>query len=233
MNDAKKEKSRCNKCNRNTWHVICFHELVENEVMPLPDETSNVDWRWWEDHTLLRCCGCDDFTYRVSFWHAYTPTGLDRKPKAYVKCYPPRIARQKPKWSLSLPDGYEQLFDEVYSAVNSENLILAMMGARALLEMFIRQKVGDRGQFRAGLDALVEERYLAPVNRPILESAIEAGSASAHRAYVPTQGIMDSVMDIVENLLQYEVLRDYADDLNEVIPPRPPRKKKPKKETTP
>jgi hypothetical protein len=51
--------------------------------------------------------------------------------------------------------------------------------------------------------------------------AFDAGSASAHRSHVPDQDQINTVIDIVENMLQSVfVLEKKAKALKGVIPPR-------------
>jgi hypothetical protein len=60
-----------------------------------------------------------------------------------------------------------------------------------------------------------------------LEVALDAGSASMHRAHRPTVKQMNTVMDIVENFLHSAfVLEETAPVLEAGIPARPARKKK-------
>jgi hypothetical protein len=140
--------------------------------------------------------------------------------------YPPRVSRKSPHWFEKLPSEYTPLLNEVYSSLQAGNRILAMVGARTLLDIFITRKVGDKGNFRAGLDALVSEKYLAPINRPVIEAAIEAGNAAAHRAYQPPPDMLNAVIDIVENLIQHDVLESSAAALRTQVPPRSPSKQK-------
>jgi len=105
------------------------------------------------------------------------------------------------------------------------------MGARALLDMLIVDKVGDVGRFPEKMQKLESIGIISKKNREILKTALDAGNAAAHRGYVPTEKTENSVMDIVENLLEATyVLEEVATDLKKTIPPRPPRPpKSPKK----
>jgi hypothetical protein len=103
-----------------------------------------------------------------------------------------------------------------------------MMGARALLDMVIVEKVGDVGTFADKLKKLESEKYISGKNREVLAAALDIGSAAAHRGHAAKNSQIDAVMDIVENLLQaVYVLPDMAAELKRSTPPRPPRKPKP------
>lgn len=102
-----------------------------------------------------------------------------------------------------------------------------MMGARALLDMVIVEKVGDVGTFAEKLRKLESEEYISGKNRRVLEAALDVGSAAAHRGHAAKKSQVDAVMDIVENLLQaVYVLPDLAEELKKSTPPRPSRKNK-------
>jgi hypothetical protein len=102
-----------------------------------------------------------------------------------------------------------------------------MMGARALVDMVIVEKVGDLGSFAEKLKKLESEEYISATNRVVLEAALDVGSAAAHRGHAPRTSQIDAVMDIIENLLQaVYVLPDMAEELKNSTPPRPSRKTK-------
>lgn len=67
---------------------------------------------------------------------------------------------------------------------------------------------------------------MSKANRKFLEVALDAGNAAAHRAHVPTTEQMNTVMDIVENLLHsLFVLEKPTTALKDAIPPRALTKK--------
>ena len=206
----------CNECGQSTKHTSLFQKDVTN--IP-PPHTEDDAPHYITTHTLAECCGCGAVTLEVRRWFS--------EDDGYVSeaWYPPRVSRKKPDWLYSLPRDYFPLLNEVYEALNAGNRILAMMGARTTLDTFINRKVGDCGNFKKGLDKLVSENYLAPLNRPAIESALEAGNAAAHRAYNPPPNVLNAVMDIVENLIQHDVLAASAEELKKEIPARECNKK--------
>jgi hypothetical protein len=118
------------------------------------------------------------------------------------------------------------LLKEVYNSLNADNTALPLMGARALLDMLIVDKVGDVGIFAEKLKALESKGFISKKNREILEVALDAGSAAAHRGYRAKLDDVQAVMDIVENLLQATyVLDKVAVELKKSTPPRPATKK--------
>jgi hypothetical protein len=100
-----------------------------------------------------------------------------------------------------------------------------MMGARALVDMLIVEKVGDVGTFKQKLDTLAAGEFIGATQVEILDAALDAGSAAAHRGHTPSESEVNAVMDIVENLLNaVYVLPDIAKSLKKTTPPRPSKK---------
>ncbi len=103
-----------------------------------------------------------------------------------------------------------------------------MMGARTLLDMLMVQQVGDVGSFKQKLKKLEAGGFVSAHHVDILDAALDAGSAAAHRGHAPEAFQVNTVMDIVENLLQaFYVLPGMAQTLKKTTPPRPSKKAKP------
>lgn len=104
------------------------------------------------------------------------------------------------------------------------------MGARAVMDMLIVEQVGDAGTFPEKLLALQQKGVVTDSGREVLDAALDAGSAVAHRGLRPTAADTAAVLDILENVLQsVYCLRAVAQWLRTSTPPRPPRKKKTKR----
>jgi hypothetical protein len=162
---------------------------------------------------MLECCGCEEISLSESVY-------FSEADDVQENIYPPRISRPKPDWHTSLPREYRGLLDEVYSSLRADNRRLAMMGARAIIDLFILRKVGDLGGFGKGMDALEKEGIIGTKDRLIIEAAIDAGHAAAHRAHCPSPKDVGGVMDIVENVIQHDVLHDSAAALRKATPKR-------------
>lgn len=96
-----------------------------------------------------------------------------------------------------------------------------MMGCRAVVDRVLVLAIGDVGGFEAKLALMVKQQLLSEPDRKILAAAIDAGSASAHRGYLPTPETLAHVVSIVEHLAQAELLSAAADDVREKTPPKP------------
>jgi hypothetical protein len=197
MSTPNKTQSFCRECGQSTWHnVVASVSREEIEVEQRePEEfgpicSDNV-------YELLQCCGCECVTMRQSstcedVFHGQT----------IVRHFPPATARRRPEWEGKLPSPAQFLIREVYDALHSGGLRLAVMGARTLVDMAILDKVGDVGTFHEKLIKLESEGFVSKRNREVLNAALDAGNATAHRGHKFKAAEVNQVMDIVENLLQ-------------------------------
>lgn len=210
----KGEKIHCNKCGHETKHaIVATREQHGSE--PYDEE---YDISWTTIYEMLECRGCEEITVRRRFYFSeWNPGDVD------IIYYPPRIARRLPSWKGDLPDEQVSLLKEVYTALQADSQRLAMMGARALIDMVILREVGDVGSFPQKLAALQTAGFLSDKNRKVLDAAVDMGSAASHRGHRPELKHVQNVMDIVENLLQATVLQNVVDELKEATPRRKKR----------
>lgn len=201
----------CNTCRRKTPHSrlkrIGHTETVEGEQL------------WERYFDMLQCRGCEEVVLRRMFHYleasGYPPFCWD------VRYFPPAMFRKSPEWHEKLPEEFRSLLYELYRSLDSESLWLPLVGARTLVDMLMREKVGDIGGFKAKLKKLEEAGYLSSHGREVLESALELGSAAAHRGYAASASDVQSVMDIVEHMLQaVYVFPEVAQRLKDATPPR-------------
>ena len=209
------ERLHCNRCHHQTKHCMLFSKSysVNGEV----EDYGPVSWLIRYD--LFECLGCEDVTLRVREQFSETP---EQENEGY---YPPRISRTIPQWAGrgDLPNEIRMLLLEVYKALQTDSPALALMGARAIIDLTMTHKVGS-GDFKQNLRAFEAGGYLSGKNREVLEVALEAGHAASHRAYSAPSGVVATVMDIVENLLQAVfVLAKMAQDMKQQIPRRTPK----------
>jgi hypothetical protein len=185
----------------------------------LIDGKFDIEWR--DTYTTLQCLGCEAVCLRQATWWSEEP---DRET---VRFYPPRVSRQLPRWTADLPFELQELLYEVYAALHADSRRLAIMGARAIIDIVMQGKVGDIGGFERKLDALLEAGYISKNNRDVLGAALNAGHAAVHRGHAASVEETNYVMDIVESLLQSDLLANAAKKLASKIPPRPGQKPTP------
>jgi hypothetical protein len=212
--EIKTIKSLCNRCGLKTNHYERFNHTV-SETSPYDSEYSV---EWVSTYTFLECCGCSDVSIRQLDWCSEWDRG-----DYHETFFPPRASRRKPSYFESLSEEYQSLLGEIYTALQADSRQLAMMGARAVIDLFILRKVGDQGDFAKGMVKLEEDGYIGRLDKDIINAAIDAGHAASHRAHIPSSKELTAVMDIIENLLQHDLLAASAETLRKHTPARTPR----------
>ncbi len=125
-----------------------------------------------------------------------------------------------PKWHDELPKEWSELLKEVYMALHADSRRLALMGARALVDLFMNEQLGDIAGFSQKIKKLEADGLISKPNKAVLEAALEVGHAATHRGHKARATEVDQVIDIVENLLQNHVLAAAADNLKSKTPKR-------------
>lgn len=204
-------KSHCNVCGHETKHKVIANHTQHGSEPCGPD----YEVTWTNIFELLECSGCEDVSVRKrGYFSEWDEDDVE------IRYYPPRIARQLPAWKNELPAEVTILLEEVYVALQADSRILAMMGARALIDLVILREVGDVGSFPKKLSALEQKGVLSRNHREVLEAALEVGNAASHRGHRPQPKHVAAVMDIVENLLQTTVLQSVVKELRKATPKR-------------
>jgi hypothetical protein len=215
--EPKIERAHCNECGHKTKHYVVGTRVQRgSELYQHHPYDPGVELEWSTTYDLLECCGCETVSIKRTYWFSEFNPGEEE-----VEYYPPRLSRRPPNWLKRLPEDVQALMQEVYAALQADSRRLAMMGARAVLDVFIVSKVGDVGSFQKKLDALQQEGYVSSRNRKVLEAALDVGSAAAHRGHQPDVEEVNQVIDIVENVLHADLLEPSADQLKQSTPPRP------------
>lgn len=169
---------------------------------------------WSDRYEMLECAGCETVSLRQTHW-------FSEEPDLEVTHYPPAVSRRMPQWRYKTIYRVADLMGEVYAALHSDSRSLALMGARTIVDLVLVDKVGDEGSFGAKLQKLESQGFIGKQGRLILETALDAGSAAAHRAYKPSTEHLNQVMDIVENLLEaVYVLERAAVEIRKATPQR-------------
>lgn len=210
-------EAQCNRCLVCTKHEV--KGTAVNEHVEIVED--QLAYRERTRSELLQCRGCGHVCMRQTY-------EFSGAPGPEIEQYPPPISRRKPQWlsGLSFLWGetettLEQLFAEVYSALFAKNYRLAAMGTRAIIDVVLTDKLGDIGGFERKLDEAVTRGLIGENHRAILMTAVDAGSAAAHRAFKPDPTHLSTVLDIVEHTVQLlYVLESSAEELAGKTPKR-------------
>lgn len=221
-------KANCKNCGPKRNHVIRA-EFVDRDVA----DEGEWEGEWWESsYQIVQCNGCDNVSVLVSKTASvWADVDYDRNGKlrqtfpASIDQFPPQTYRKRPDWCEGLPELLVETLGEVYLALQVDCLVLASIGARTVIDIMIVELVGDVGSFDKKLKHLVDKGWIGEKHRQFLSSALDAGSASAHRGHSPNPKDMNMVIDIVENVLQAAfVLGKHGEEIRKRTPQRPPKK---------
>lgn len=190
-----KVKAHCNTCSgdRN-------HEVLHVEKTVWSEEEQGI---WGSDnYEMLRCSGCESIKLRHTsyFSEEEFPT---------TTYFPPPVFRQEPRWFRNLwfqlkheEQNVHSLLNEVYVALQNNQKALAAMGIRALLEHVMVAKCGDNGGFARNLEKFEKAGFVSQIQRQSLETILEAGHATIHRAFQPSKDDLITLVDIAESIVE-------------------------------
>lgn len=213
-------KAHCNSCLKETKHV-----LVAEKKTSWSDEEWAGEMHGDDSYQIVECCGCGT----VGFRRVSTGTQILDEEGNFseeVTYFPAAVSRRKPEWlgdwSFRVDEDIESLLNEIYVAIHEDLRVIAGNGIRTVLDMVMTNKIGDLGGFPAKLSAIESAGLISTSNKEFLKVTIDAGSASAHRAFKPTQQDLNLLLDIAENLISaIYILPDQVKALSKKVPPRP------------
>jgi uncharacterized protein YutE (UPF0331/DUF86 family) len=220
-NNTSKEiiKTHCFNCDRETNQDSLFNdsEIGPQEIIWRNEKGDDSQSAWaivaniWN---LSKCRGCE----KINFKHIVR-SSPDRN-SDQVFNFPRKPIRQIPNWVIKLPIKYVGILQEVYVSINEQLFTLSLTGIRTLLDIYIVDKIGDAGNFKDKLKKLVSNGIITQSKASVLEVAIDAGNASAHRGYRPDKETLFQVLDIIENLLQSEIVDRPVEKIKQNTPKR-------------
>ncbi len=197
----------CGHCNHKARHTSINHGRLDKPHVKLNGQKTR-----FQSYDLMRCDECLILTLCIH--DNINPGSMMGDPyetKTYY--YPATPIRTLPPWFRQLKGNLRKLMPEIYQAVNYGLRSIASTGIRTIIDQVIMDKVGDAGNFEQKLNALLDAGILDLEEVEPINTIINAGSASAHRAFVPTTKTIMHMIDIMESMLEkiYIVPRKKAD----------------------
>ncbi len=222
---AKHVQSECPTCARTQKCAILF----ETEKDWADDEAQIGGW---DRHEVVQCGGCETIFFRhlSTFSEDWDP---ETGPTVRYVNYP-SVEKQSRIERINYFSAMRQkgwgLSQEIYKAINGDLPRLAAMGIRSLIELLAEQLAGKKHDtFAESMASFVDGGWISAMQKNILDAALELGHGAIHRGHAPKMDEVQSALDIVESIIELVIVnKKKADDLNAVVPPRPPRTKKPK-----
>jgi hypothetical protein len=133
-------------------------------------------------------------------------------------------------------DGLHSAMRELYGALENDLSILAAIAIRTCFDIASELLgVESRFTFEQKLDALVADKHIRQLDRERLHTAVEVGSASAHRGFLPKPDDLDTMAKVLEEFIFDAFVQPYrrkkldekAAKVRSTVPPKPSRKPKP------
>jgi Domain of unknown function (DUF4145) len=180
---------------------------------------------------MLRCRGCEAITLRETH---RSFNGIEWE-EPTITYYPPAIARREPEWLGEFRFFYESessvlsdLLKEIYTALQNGSPMLAGMGVRSLIELVMIEKIGDNGTFAKNLTAFEANGYISKRQADTLSAILDAGSATVHRGWKPSDDDLATLLDVAETVVETVYLHEEkVKELAKKVPPRQSQKKAP------
>ena len=193
--------AHCNKCAGNRTHNQLHAERTSWSIESF--DLSGID-----TYEMLKCLGCGEIKIR----HIALCSDENRQTTTY---FPPAIFRPEPNWfenlreKLPLQDEFVYfLLKEIYAALQNNLSRLAAMGVRALIERVMISKISEQGTFTKNLSKFEEAGFISRIQRDRIESVLEVGHATIHRAYSPNEKDIKTLLDITEHLVEAVYLHE-------------------------
>jgi len=153
-----------------------------------------------------------------------------------VAHYPPTMFRRQPSWISGLTENFTfgddktiitDLMHELYICIQNDCRRSATMAVRALLEQVMIDKVGDQGNFAKNIAEFQAKGFISTIQQKVLDTAIQAGHATMHRAYMPSKHDLIALVDIAESVIEAVYVNEHrADGLKKRIPKKTAIKKR-------
>ena len=202
----------CNNCGGQRNHEVLFSTKTHWHEDDCPVHGT-------DEYEVLKCGGCDRVILRHTSEASYDP-------EPTVRFYPPPIFRKQPSWPVGFllspnTQCVRKLLNEIYIGIQNDSKMIATMGVRALLEHVMIDSVGDHGTFSDNLKEFTAKGFISEKQRTTLDAVFEAGHATMHRSYQPSDKELQACVDIAESILQtIYVHPQQAANLSRKVPKR-------------
>lgn len=175
------------------------------------------DFQWHTDWFVLKCKGCDYVFVKTvmsnsedydNFYNDDGSTGTEYT--EVVSYFPPLSKRQHPKWLLQYTMmgqpkglGIGSVLEQVYGALNNDLQVLAAIGIRTSFDIAADELGVDPSKsFAKKIDELIATGKVKALDKPMISLLVDAGSASAHRGWTPTEKQLELMIELLESFIE-------------------------------
>jgi len=190
----------CTRCATKTMHSV----LMQTDRSGREDVGDDTFY-WNDDYQIVECCGCKTVSFRHlhmdSEDYASGPDGGEFL--VTQNLYPAREeGRRELSDQIFVPIDVRRVYLETKSAMANNQLVLAGIGVRAIVEAVCRDKEAVGANLKRKIDDLALKGLLSNDGVQILHRLRTMGNRSAHTVVPHTPEQLSLAMDVVEHLLQ-------------------------------
>ena len=206
------------RCGAKRADIVCQHD----------DSHHHQDFHESMYYSILECRGCGEHYFKTCYMNSYDYTVSEEHGVVYkkiVKYWPPSGIRKKPGWEGRLihkDPVLRSLFNDVYVALDNNLGVPAAIGMRTVFDRASELLgIDPEMPFARKLASLEMDDRITGQEKSVLEVLVEAGSAAAHRGWVPEPHQLDAMMAILEAFIHRAfILPDLGVELGMQVPKR-------------
>jgi Domain of unknown function (DUF4145) len=195
----------------------CKDERNCETVTKVEERGGDEDFQWHTDWFILKCKGCDYvFVKKVmsnsedydNFYKDDGSTGTEYN--EVVSYFPPLSKRPHPEWlfqynRMQNPKGLGigSVFEQVYGALNNDLPVLAAIGIRTSFDLAaVQLNVDPSKSFEKKIEELIRTGKIKDLDKTMISQLVDAGSASAHRGWVPSEKQLELMIELLESFIE-------------------------------
>lgn len=219
------EKFYCLECSRLTNHTVhaAHSYTVDHDAKGLV--STYYAWK------IVECEGCNfvhavrESVFSEDMDYDYDENGETiNVTRPNLEYFPAYADTQIPDWLYEIEDDFVESYKEMVKAISNESLVLAVLGARAIMDQLMIIKIGDCGTFQAKVNAFAREGFITPAMKQALEKVLDAGHAAMHRGHIPALRTIEHIIKIIDVVLRSTLLgSQWAAELDQLTPKRKSR----------
>jgi hypothetical protein len=198
------EKSYCQRCDYNTNHKVLHKESIRS------DYEEGFDYA--VEYMILKCMGCERISFREVFINlevSYPDQDGDWQPEITVTTYPEELkVKKKLENTFELPEKIKLIYKEAINAYNANCLILTGVAFRAVIEAICIEEKISGSNLEKKINNLVKQKLITEKEANRLHSIRFMGNDSVHEMKVPKKRGLETVLNIINHLLNNLYLID-------------------------
>lgn len=193
----RRQMTHCNRCGHTSIH------RVEVEFVGRWDDGEG--FFGGEEHRILRCGGCDTIRYTISSWdnsnHGEDENGETFFPRTTEIFPAQKIKTLDADYLFNVPSKIYRVLSETLDAQSNNNLILATIGLRVLIETICVAASCSSKNLIGKINDLEKSGLITVSERDLFQKVREFGNKGAHSGEAMSADQIASGLDISVHLL--------------------------------